>query len=258
MAAAMNGIALHGGFIPYGGTFLVLRRLCARRHAALGADGPARHLCDDARFDRPRRGRPDAPAGRASGDAARDARTSTSSARPTSIETAEAGSWRCKPNDRPSVLVLSRQNLPMLRRRRRRDKPVGARRLCAARAGGAARRHADRHRLGGRDRRRRAELLAAEQGIDAAVVSMPCWELFEAQDAAYRAAVLGTAPRIAIEAAARLGWDRWIGEDGAFIGMTGFGASAPAPRSLPPLRHHRRSVVADGARRSTHRTEEDI
>ena len=57
---------------------------------------------------------------------------------------------------------------------------------------------------------------------------MPSWDLFEAQPAEYRAAVLGTAPRIAIEAGARLGWDRWIGERGAFIGMTGFGASAPA------------------------------
>jgi transketolase len=58
---------------------------------------------------------------------------------------------------------------------------------------------------------------------------MPCWELFEEQDADYRKAVLGSAPRVAVEAAARLGWDRWIGENGAFIGMTGFGASAPAP-----------------------------
>ena len=57
---------------------------------------------------------------------------------------------------------------------------------------------------------------------------MPCWELFEEQDAAYRQAVLGSSPRVAVEAAARLGWDRWIGENGTFIGMTGFGASAPA------------------------------
>ena len=74
-----------------------------------------------------------------------------------------------------------------------------------------------------------AERLAAEHGLAAAVVSMPCWELFEEQDAEYRAAVLGSAPRVAVEAAARLGWDRWIGESGAFVGMTGFGASAPAP-----------------------------
>jgi transketolase len=57
---------------------------------------------------------------------------------------------------------------------------------------------------------------------------MPSWELFEEQDPAYRADVLGSASRVAVEAAARLGWDRWIGENGAFIGMTGFGASAPA------------------------------
>jgi transketolase len=66
-------------------------------------------------------------------------------------------------------------------------------------------------------------------GIAAAVVSMPCWEKFEEQDPKYRADVLGSAPRIAIEALARMGWDRWIGENGAFIGMNGFGASAPAP-----------------------------
>ena len=57
---------------------------------------------------------------------------------------------------------------------------------------------------------------------------MPCWELFEAQSEAYRAEVLGGAPRVAVEAAVRLGWDRWIGERGAFIGMSGFGASGPA------------------------------
>ena len=74
-----------------------------------------------------------------------------------------------------------------------------------------------------------AEMLASKHNLAAAVVSMPCWELFEDQPDDYRTAVLGTAPRIAVEAAARLGWDRWIGENGAFVGMTGFGASAPAP-----------------------------
>jgi len=57
----------------------------------------------------------------------------------------------------------------------------------------------------------------AKDGIAAAVVSMPCWELFEAQPTEYRAAVLGTAPRVAVEAAVRLGWDRWLGERSAFI-----------------------------------------
>jgi transketolase len=57
---------------------------------------------------------------------------------------------------------------------------------------------------------------------------MPCWELFESQPISYRQEVLGRAPRVAAEAASRLGWDRWLGEIGAFVGMTGFGASAPA------------------------------
>ena len=70
--------------------------------------------------------------------------------------------------------------------------------------------------------------LLAEHGIHAAVVSMPSWEKFEQQDAAYQASVLGIAPRIGVEAAARMGWDRWLGENGHFIGMPGFGASAPA------------------------------
>ena len=57
---------------------------------------------------------------------------------------------------------------------------------------------------------------------------MPCWELFERQSEDYRRAVLGSAPRVGIEAALRFGWDRWLGERGAFVGMNGFGASAPA------------------------------
>ena len=61
-----------------------------------------------------------------------------------------------------------------------------------------------------------AEKLQSEHGLAAAVVSMPSWELFEEQDADYRRAILGSAPRIAVEAAARLGWDRWIGDNGAF------------------------------------------
>jgi transketolase len=74
------------------------------------------------------------------------------------------------------------------------------------------------------------DLLAAE-GVAARVVSVPCFELFERQDAAYQAATIGTAPvRVAVEAAVRQGWDRFIGEHGAFVGMTGFGASAPAER----------------------------
>jgi transketolase len=72
-----------------------------------------------------------------------------------------------------------------------------------------------------------AKMLQGE-GIKAAVVSMPCWELFAAQDKSYRKSVLGKSPRVGVEAAVEFGWQQWLGSDGAFIGMRGFGASAPA------------------------------
>jgi transketolase len=67
----------------------------------------------------------------------------------------------------------------------------------------------------------------AGNGIAAAVVSLPCWELFEAAPSEYRAAVLGLAPRVGVEAGMRFGWDRWLGPQSVFVGMEGFGASAP-------------------------------
>jgi transketolase len=67
----------------------------------------------------------------------------------------------------------------------------------------------------------------AQDGIRAAVVSMPCWEIFDKAPKEYQDAVLGSAPRVAVEAALEFGWDRWLGPRGAFIGMEGFGASAP-------------------------------
>ena len=69
--------------------------------------------------------------------------------------------------------------------------------------------------------------ILADNGINAAVVSMPCWELFAAQDHKYRHEVLGDAPRVGVEAAVRFGWDRWLGDHGGFVGMSSFGASAP-------------------------------
>jgi transketolase len=75
-----------------------------------------------------------------------------------------------------------------------------------------------------------ARALLARDGIEAAVVSMPCWELFANEPVGYREAVLGSAPRVAVEAAAAFGWERWLGEKGAFVGMQGFGASAPAAK----------------------------
>jgi transketolase len=73
----------------------------------------------------------------------------------------------------------------------------------------------------------------AQQGVRTAVVSMPCWALFERESEDYRTAVLGRAPRVAVEAAVRLGWDRWLGPRGAFVGMSDFGASAPIEALYP-------------------------
>jgi transketolase len=73
-----------------------------------------------------------------------------------------------------------------------------------------------------------ARALLAKDGTSAAVVSMPCWELFEQQSVAYRESVLGGGARVAVEAGVAFGWDRWLGNNGTFVGMSGFGASAPA------------------------------
>jgi transketolase len=143
------------------------------------------------------------------------------------VETAECWQAALAREEGPSVLALSRQALPALRL----DAPADN--LSAL--GGYVLRETD----GARDVTLlasgseveiaigAADLLAAE-GVRSAVGSLPCWELFETQSADYRRAVLGTAPRVGVEAAARFGWDRWIGESGGFVGMNSFGASAPA------------------------------
>jgi transketolase len=149
-----------------------------------------------------------------------------------SIETAECWALALKNRHAPSIMALTRQGLPLLRTEPPGDNRSARGAYVLAEAAGE----------------RQVTLLAtgsevsiaidardvlARDGIRAAVVSMPCWELFEAQPEAYRAAVLGTAPRVAVEAAVRLGWDRWLGERSAFIGMSGFGASAPIEALYP-------------------------
>ncbi|MCQ8781830.1 transketolase [Mangrovibrevibacter kandeliae] len=227
MAAAMNGLALHGGFIPYGGTFLVfsdymrggmrLSAIMSQRviyvlthdSIGLGEDGPTHQPIEHLAMLR--------------------ATPNYLVFRPAdAIETAEA--WEIALTEkRPSVLSLSRQNLPTVRAH---DVSQNL-----SRKGAYVLKEAD----GERDvtilatgseieiALNAADTLSGE-GIKAAVVSMPCWRLFEEQDAGYRKSVIGTAPRVAIEAAGDFGWDRWIGETGRFIGMHGFGASGPAPK----------------------------
>ncbi len=225
MAAAMNGIALHGGFIPYGGTFLVFADYMrgAMRLAALmgirvgyvlthdsidlGEDGPTHQPVETI--------------------ASLRAMPNMNVFRPCDlIETAEA--WQCvvEAQGTPSVLALTRQGRP-LQRTEHTDTNLTA-------LGG----YVLRDTRGERD----VTIIAtgsevslasdaanalAKEGINAAVVSMPCWELFDAQDAAYRSEVLGTAPRVAVEAAVGMGWEKYIGDNGTFIGMSSFGASAP-------------------------------
>jgi transketolase len=224
MAAAMNGLALYGGFIPYGGTFLVfsdyaraairlaalmgLRVIYVLTHDSigLGEDGPTHQPVEHL--------------------ASLRAMPNLNVFRPAdAIETAECWELALNAKTTPSVLSLSRQNLPTL------ERPV-TENLSAR--GGYVLREAE----GARDVTiiatgsevaiaLEASKLLAAQGKRAAVVSMPSFELFAAQDEAYRAKVLGKAPRVGVEAAVRFGWDRWLGERSAFIGMTGFGASAP-------------------------------
>lgn len=226
MAAAMNGIALHGGFIPYGGTFLVFADYCrpAIRLSALmkqrviyvmthdsiglGEDGPTHQPVEHI--------------------ASLRAMPNVAVFRPAdAVEAAEAWLAALQLEDTPSILCLSRQGLPTLRTKHTDDNLVSR--------GAYVLREAD----GTRDLTLMAtgsevELAVAaadelaSEGVQAAVVSMPCWELFDRQSDDYRNEVLGTAPRVAVEAGIGFGWERWIGPHGAFIGMTGFGASAPA------------------------------
>ena len=148
------------------------------------------------------------------------------------IETAECWALALQRRNGPSLLALTRQSLPLLRR----EIDLENRSVQGA------------YVLAETDGTRQVTLLAtgsevsvamaardllAKEGISAAVVSMPCWERFEKSNKEYREAVLGSAPRVAVEAAVELGWERWLGPRGAFIGMTGFGASAPGEALYP-------------------------
>jgi transketolase len=226
MAAAMNGIALHGGFIPYGGTFLTfadysrpairlaalmgIRVIHVMTHDSigLGEDGPTHqpveHLASLRAIPNLLVFRP--------GDA---------------VETAEAWDCALRSQTSPSVLCLSRQAMPTFR------EFGGVVNLVALGA------YVIAEPEGGRDVTLiatgsevsvalTAAKLLADDGIRAAIVSAPCFDLFRRQSREYRAEVLGSAPRIGVEAAVEGDWVGWLGDSGEFVGMTGFGASAPA------------------------------
>jgi transketolase len=225
MAAAMNGLALHGGVIPYGGTFFVftdymrpaLRLAALMRQRVihvlthdsigLGEDGPTHQPVEHL--------------------ASLRAMPNVHMFRPAdAMETAECWELAIRRTDGPSLLALSRQGLPTLRSDTAENRCARGGYVLAEATGGA--RQATLIATGSEVALAMTarELLAAD-GIRAAVVSLPCWELFAAQDAGYREEVLGEAPRVGIEAGVSFGWDRWLGPDGVFIGMQGFGASAP-------------------------------
>jgi transketolase len=229
MAAAMNGMALHGGVIPYGGTFLVFAdymrnaiRLSALQRCrvvyvmthdsiGLGEDGPTHQPIEQL--------------------ASLRAMPNLDVYRPCdAIETAECWALALNKADGPSLIALSRQNLPPLRTEAGMLAARGAYRLKTAEAA------------------RRVILIATGSeveiavavatkleaaGVGADVVSMPCWERFEAQDAAYREELLPNLPperllRVSIEAGSTFGWERYTMAKGLRFGIDGFGASAPA------------------------------
>jgi transketolase len=227
MAAALNGMALHGGVIPYSGTFLVFSDYCrpAIRLSALmqqrvvyvmthdsiglGEDGPTHQPVEHL--------------------AALRAMPNLLVLRPAdAVEAAECWQVALEHRTGPSLLALSRQNLPTLRTGHAADNLAARGAYEIVPADGEAR--ATLFATGSEVAiavAARAEL--ARAGIAARVVSVPSFELFARQPEDYRAAVVGTAPvRVGIEAAIRMGWDRVIGSDGLFVGMDGFGASAPA------------------------------
>ncbi len=227
MAAAMNGMALHGGIIPYSGTFLVFSDYCrpAIRLAALMGQRVIHVMTHD--FDRAWRRRTDASADRATRRVARHSKPQVF--RPCDgVETVECWQLALQSNDAPSVLALTRQNVPQLRHGfdQQNRCALGAYELVPADDGRAA---VSLFATGSEvSIAVAAKKLLAQRGVSARIVSVPCFALLLAATAEQRAAIVGDARvNVAVEAGIRQGWDPIIGSNGVFVGMTGFGASAP-------------------------------
>jgi transketolase len=227
MAAAMNGMALHGGIIPYAGTFMVFSdysRPAIRLGALMGVqvvhvmthdsigvgeDGPTHQPVEHL--------------------AALRAMPGLYLFRPAdAVEAAEAWASALTLKKAPSMLSLSRQKTAPVRKARASENLTAKGAYELSPASGPAKVSLFSTGTEVALALKAQQLLEAE-GVPTRVVSAPCWALFEQQDAAYKSRVLGDAPaKVAVEAAVRFGWDRFIGPDGGFVGMTGFGASAPA------------------------------
>ncbi len=226
MAAAMNGMALHGGIIPSGATFMVFTDYCrpSIRLAALmgirtiqvmthdsiglGEDGPTHQPVEHL--------------------AALRAMPNLNVFRPADVvETAECWELALKETCTPSILALTRQNLPQLRigAAGENKSARGAYELVAANGDAQVSIFATGSEV---EIAVAAQKALTEKGVKARVVSVPSFEMFARQDDAYRASVIGHASvKVGVEAAVRQGWDTLIGNDGIFVGMSSFGASAP-------------------------------
>ena len=232
MAAAMNGMALHGGVIPYGGTFLCfsdyarpamrlaslmgIRSIFVMTHDSigLGEDGPTHQPVEHL--------------------AALRAIPNHFVFRPAdAMEVAECWQLALESRGTPATIALTRQNLPAVRTEFREDNlcRYGAYELAPANGKAAVTIFATGSEV---EIAVSARNVLQERGHPTRVVSVPCFELFEQQSAEYQTATIGNAPvKIAIEAGVREGWDRFIGTDGLFVGMHGFGASGTIEQLYP-------------------------
>jgi transketolase len=227
MAAAMNGIFLHGGFAPNGATFLVFTDYArpAMRLAALMGTGVVYVMTHDS-IGLGEDGPTHQPVEHL---AALRAMPNMRVFRPCdAVEVTECWELALNRVDGPTVLALTRQNVPQLRTSAPNDNPCaqGAYELVAAQGDAKVSLFASGSEV---EIAVAAQKQLAERGVASRVVSVPSLELLLAQPAERRKAIIGNAPvKIAIEAAVRWGWDAVIGQDGEFVGMHGFGASAPA------------------------------
>ncbi len=249
MGAVMNGMALHGGFIPYSGTFLVfadymkgamrLSSLMEQRviyvlthdSIGLGEDGPTHQPVETVAMLR--------------------AQPNINVMRPCDpVETMECWALALENKSTPTGMVLTRQGLPTLRTEHTEENLSGKGAYVLAEGEGGDRKVTLLATGSEVSIAMEARDALQADGISTAVVSMPCWELFDAQDDAYRAQVLGQGTvRVGVEALIGFGWDRYIGEKGAFVGMTGFGASAPAPELYKHFGITAEKVIAEAKAR---------
>ncbi|WP_280514904.1 transketolase [Aureimonas sp. ME7] len=226
MAAVMNGLSLHGGFTPFGGTFLCFAdyarpamRLSALMHQPVvyvmthdsigqGEDGPTHQPIEHL--------------------ASLRAMPNMLVMRPADgVETAECWEAALRATKSPTTMVLSRQNLKTLRTGATDENLSAKGGYVLEEAEGGARQVTILATGSEVEIAVAARKILADAGVRAAVVSLPCWELFAQQPKSYRDEVLGSAPRIAVEAASPFGWTRFVADEDDVVGLTTFGASAP-------------------------------